>query len=308
MILKKPKFWDYKKPNIYSYLLYPIAILLQGISLLKCNTKKKEFKIKTICLGNIYIGGTGKTSLCLKLNDLLNKKNIKSCFVKKYYENQIDEQKLLKKNGKLFLAKKRVEAIKKAENENFDIAILDDGLQDTSINSNINIVCFNNINWIGNGMTIPAGPLRENINRLKKYDHIFLNGNLENLENIKKEVLSINPKANIHVGKYVPINLKEFNKEDNFLVFSGIGNHKTFVSMLKHEGLSILKDLEFPDHFQYKESDINKIITEAKNLNCKIITTEKDYLRLENLNLNQINFIKSEIKIQDEEKLLNAIL
>ncbi len=308
MILKKPKFWDYKKPNIYSYLLYPIAILLQGISLLKCNTKKKEFKIKTICLGNIYIGGTGKTSLCLKLNDLLNKKNIKSCFVKKYYENQIDEQKLLKKNGKLFLAKKRIEAIKKAENENFDIAILDDGLQDTSINSNINIVCFNNINWIGNGMTIPAGPLRENINRLKKYDHIFLNGNLENLENIKKKVLSINPKANIHVGKYVPINLKEFNKEDNFLVFSGIGNHKTFVSMLKQEGLSILKDLEFPDHFQYKESDINKIITEAKNLNCKIITTEKDYLRLENLNLYQINFIKSEIKIQDEEKLLNAIL
>ena len=71
MILKKPKFWDYKKPNIYSYLLYPIAIFLQSISLLKHATKKKEFKIKTICLGNIYIGGTGKTSLCLKLNDLL---------------------------------------------------------------------------------------------------------------------------------------------------------------------------------------------------------------------------------------------
>ena len=72
--------------------------------------------------------------------------------------------------------------------------------------------------------------------------------------------------------------------------------------------MNVLKDLEFPDHFQYKDSDINKIITEAKNLNCKIITTEKDFLRLENFNLNQIKFIKSEIKIQDEEKLLSAIL
>ena len=178
MMLKKPKFWDYKKPNIYSYLLYPLAILLQSISLLRQNTKKNQFKIKTICLGNIYIGGTGKTSLCITLNNLLNKKNIQSCFVKKYYENQKDEQKLLKKNGKLFLAKKRVRAIKEAENENYHVAILDDGLQDKSINSDINIVCFNNINWIGNGMTIPAGPLRENINRLKKYEHIFLNGNM----------------------------------------------------------------------------------------------------------------------------------
>ncbi len=308
MMLKKPKFWDYKKPNIYSYLLYPLAIFLQSISLLRQNNKKNQFKIKTICLGNIYIGGTGKTSLCITLNNLLNKKNIKSCFVKKYYENQKDEQKLLKKNGKLFLAKKRVRAIKEAENENYHVAILDDGLQDKSINSDINIVCFNNINWIGNGMTIPAGPLRENINKLEKYEHIFLNGNMENLEEIRKEILSINSKAKIHLGKYTPTNLEEFNKEDNFLVFSGIGNHKTFISMLKNEGFSVLKDLEFPDHFQYKDSDINKIIIEAKNLNCKIITTEKDYLRLENFNLNQIKFVKSEIKIQDEEKLLSAIL
>ncbi len=308
MILKKPKFWDYKKPNIYSYLLYPIAILLQSVNLLIRNRKKNDFKIKTICLGNIYIGGTGKTSLSIKLNDIFTKKNIKSCFVKKYYENQIDEQKLLKKNGKLFLAKNRVKAIKEAENENYDIAILDDGLQDKSINSDISIVCFNNINWIGNGMTIPAGPLRENINRLKKYDNIFLNGNMENLEKISKKILSIHPKANIHLGKYVPTNLKEFNKEDSFFVFSGIGNHETFVSMLKNAGLSILKDFEFPDHFQYKKSDINKIILEANDSNCKIITTEKDYLRLEDLNSDQIKFIKSEIKIQDEEKLLNVIL
>ena len=126
--------------------------------------------------------------MCIELNELLMKNNIKSCFVKKFYKDQFDEQKILENHGKLFLSKRRVDAIKKAESENYDIAILDDGLQDNSINYDLNIVCFNNQNWIGNGMTIPAGPLRENISNLNKYDHIFLNGNLENFESIRENI------------------------------------------------------------------------------------------------------------------------
>ena len=77
-------------------------------------------------------------------------------------------------NSEYFLSKKRVEALKQAENENFEVAILDDGLQDKSIDYDVKIVCFNNINWIGNGMTIPSGPLRESLNVLKNYKNIFL--------------------------------------------------------------------------------------------------------------------------------------
>ena len=308
MKLKKPRFWDQKKPNLYAFLFYPLAILIQLLNSLKNKVPKNNFKIKTICLGNIYIGGTGKTSLCITLKNILNKKNIRSCFIKKFYKDQYDEQKLLKQNGKLFLEKKRVDAIQKAEKENYEIAILDDGLQDKSINSDINIVCFNNINWIGNGMTIPAGPLRETINNLKKYDHIFLNGNLENIDNIQKKILSINPRSNVYIGKYEVTNINEFNKQDNYFVFSGIGNHASFILMLKNEGLKIINHLEFPDHYQYTVSDINKIVKKAKNLNCKIITTEKDYLRLENLNISEIKVVKSSIKITNEENFLKAIL
>jgi tetraacyldisaccharide 4'-kinase len=75
MNLKKPKFWDYKKPNIYSYLLLPISIVIQIIYFLKTRLhKQKKFNIRTVCVGNIYIGGTGKTSLSLKLNEILIKK------------------------------------------------------------------------------------------------------------------------------------------------------------------------------------------------------------------------------------------
>ena len=311
MNLKKPKFWDYKEPNIYAYLLLPLTYLVKILNYLNYKFSKRNLKrtgIKTICIGNIYVGGTGKTSLSIKINEILNKQEIKSCFIKKFYKTQLDEQKLLNSRGKLFLSAERRDAIYEAEKQNYKVAICDDGLQDRSINYDLKFVCFNSINWIGNGMTLPSGPLRENINNLKNYDHVFLNGNSENLESIKKKILSINSKINIHVGKYEVQNISNFKKSENYLVFSGIGNHKSFISMLKNEGLNVIKDLEFPDHYQYSKDEINKIVLNAEILNCKIITTEKDYLRLENIKSDKIQFVKSKIKIFDESKFLSAVI
>ncbi len=308
MNLKKPKFWDYQKPNIIAYLLLPITFLVKAYSAFVKTSNPKKFEIKTICVGNFYIGGTGKTSLSIKINEILTKEKIKSCFIKKFYKDQKDEQKLLEKKGKLFLSTSRVDAINEAEKENYEVAILDDGLQDKSINYDTSFVCFNNINWIGNGMTIPSGPLRENIKNLKFYDHVFLNGNLENIENLKEIIYEINSKIIIHIGIYEPINLNEFKKDNKYLVFSGIGNHKTFVSMLKNNGLKILKDLEFPDHYEYNHKDLNKILNKAKDLNCEIITTEKDYFRIENKNIKKIKYIKSNLRIVDEKKLIKSII
>ena len=307
MNLKKPNFWDQKTPNLFAYLLLPIALIIKIFIYFKKKPDNSKMNIKTICIGNFYIGGTGKTSLCIKINQILEKKKIKSCFIKKFYKNQADEQKLLENNGKLFLSLTRKEAIQNAINENYEVAILDDGIQDKSITYDLSFICFNNINWIGNGMTIPAGPLREDINNLKNYDHVFLNGNLENLDEIETQILKINSKINIHLGKYEIINLNEFQKEDDYLVFSGIGNHSTFISMLKEHGFKIKKDFEFSDHYQYSEKDLNKIISEAELLNCKIITTEKDFLRLNGNNDKKIKFIKSELNIIDEEKLIKSI-
>ena len=309
MSLKKPKFWDYKRPNIYSYILWPLTILIQIINFIRAKFKKqKKFNIRSVCVGNIYIGGTGKTSLSIKINEILSKKKIKSCFIKKSYISQIDEQKLLVSRGKLFTAKKRSEALIKAEKDNYQIAIFDDGLQDYSIKYDVSLVCFNNLNWIGNGMTIPSGPLRESLNNLRNYNHVFLNGNSENLSNITSTILNINPSINIHEGKYIPLNLKDFNLKDNYLAFSGIGNHKTFISMIRDYGMNVVKDIEFSDHYNFKNKDIDKILDLSKKLNCKIITTEKDYLRLENDNINEIRFIKTELHIVDEDKLINAIV
>ena len=194
MKLKKPKFWDYKKPNLYSYLLLPFSIILSLLTKIRSKQRLKSSDIKTICIGNIYVGGTGKTSLAIKIKEILEKKDIKVSFIKKFYSNQIDEQKLLSKNGQLFTSIKRVKALDKAISQGYKIAIFDDGLQDTSIKYDLEIVCFNNLNWIGNGLTLPSGPLRENINNLRFYDNVFLNGNEEHLLILKIKLRKLTPK------------------------------------------------------------------------------------------------------------------
>ena len=309
MKLKKPKFWNKGKSSILPYILLPLSILLQILnSANKLISKKKSYQnIKTICVGNIYVGGTGKTSLSMKLYEIFSKKNIKTCFIKKDYSNQKDEQKILDNKGKLFKSKKRAQSLQEAIYKNYEIAIFDDGLQDHSINYDLTFVCFNNLNWIGNGFTIPSGPLRESFKTIKDHKNIFVTGNLTNLESIKKEILKINPQSNILTALYVPLNLNEFDKKEKYLVFSGIGNHESFVSMLKSNGLNIIKDLEFPDHYNYSDQIIYDITSQAKKLNCKILTTEKDFLRLKGNNSNEIKFIKSELKINNENDFLNIL-
>ena len=308
MKLKKPKFWDYKKPSFFSYLLLPLSITIGLITKINSKPKYPNSKIKTICVGNIYIGGTGKTSLTIKIKEILDKNNIKACFIKKFYPNQTDEQKLLSKNGAVFSNLKRITALDEAISEDFEVAIFDDGLQDNSIKYDMEIVCFNNLNWIGNGLTLPSGPLRESINNLKFYENVFLNGNEESLIAIKDQIKKINPNININSGKYTPLNIGEFDKDQNYLVFSGIGNHKTFVEMLKNNKLKIVSDLEYPDHYQYSKRDFDEIIINAKKFNAHIITTQKDFLRLENFNRNEILYVKSSLEISDEKSLTNKLL
>ena len=303
MKLKKPKFWDYNKPNFISHLLNPLAKIFEFKLKFSKKSKNKISGIKSICVGNIYIGGTGKTSIAIELKKILDKEKIKTCFIKKEYKDQIDEQKLLEKFGKTFINRSRLKALKNAIKENYDLAIFDDGLQDTSISYDLSFVCFNKKNLIGNGRLIPAGPLRENIKNIKNYDDIFFNGNDENVDSFIDILRKENMNLNIYESKYEIQNFDQINKEEDYIVFSGIGNHSTFIDTLKKNKIKIIKDIEYPDHYEYSQEDLNKIFEIAKNNNAKILTTEKDYLRLNQKNQDNINFIKIFLKIDKIDRL-----
>ena len=307
MILKKPKFWDEKRPNFTSYILLPITYLINLINFLNIKKKIKSDQIKTICVGNIYIGGTGKTPVSISLKKILDNLKFKTAFIKKEYANQIDEQKILSLHGKLFCKKNRLDSLKDAINEKFEIAIFDDGLQDKKLKYDLTFVCFNTQTWIGNGLCIPSGPLRENLNSLKKYDAIFLNGNEEELLEIENIIKNIKPNLKIFKTIYVPSNIKKLDLNHNYIAFSGIGNPQTFLKTLKKNKFKIIKDITFPDHYNYSNNDILKIKNMAKSLNAKIITTEKDYKRLNENNSETINFLKIELKILNQLELVDFI-
>ena len=308
MNLKKPKFWDYKKPNLISNLLFPLSKLVEIRSNWIKSGKIKFNNIKTICVGNIYLGGTGKTSVAIEIKKILDKLNIKSCFIKKKYSNQIDEQRLLEKFGKTFTNKSRVESLKNACSENYEVAIFDDGLQDKNMTYDLTFICFNKKNFIGNGRIIPSGPLRESLNNIKKYKNVFLNGNDEDKESLEN-ILNLHcPDLNFLESKYELLNLNQFDLNKRYVVFSGIGNHQTFIDMLNKNEIKIIQEFEFNDHHNYLQNDIKKIIKFASENDAKILTTEKDYLRLNKELQIGVNFTKISLKISEQEKLEKKLI
>jgi tetraacyldisaccharide 4'-kinase len=308
MKLKKPKFWDYKKPNFLSYFLLPLTFpIIINNFFLKRKKNRPNQKIKKICVGNIYVGGTAKTPLTVKIYEILKNLKYKTATLKKFYKDQIDEQKILKKKTTMYCSKDRNLALNQAIKDNIDVVIFDDGLQDKSISYDLSFVCFNNVKWIGNGCLIPAGPLREKIESISKYDAIFLNGNERNNSNIKSLINEYDKSIPVFESTYKPTNIAQFDTNTKYIIFSGIGNPESFKEMIINNKLKVIKEIIFPDHYQYTSADINSLKLYAKKLNAQILTTEKDYTKINSNINNDIKCLKIELVIKDEQKLINYL-
>ena len=292
MKFKKPKFWDLKRPNLLSYLLLPFTI---------------PIRIKTICVGNIYLGGTGKTPTAIKLYKILQQTGLNIFTAKKFYKSQLDEQTILHKKTQFITANDREEIIKRGFQNNADLLIFDDGLQDNKIKYDINFVCFNAQNWVGNNFLIPAGPLREKLDSLKKYDGVFLKENNSNGSEIVDLIKTFNNQIKIFFTYYQITNLATLNINKKYLIFSGIGDPSNFKNTLLKNNFKIVEEIIYPDHYQYKQKDIDKIKFKANQLNVEILTTEKDYVKISKENSDNIKFIEIDLKIKNEEKLTNFI-
>jgi len=304
MKLIKPKFW--KTKNFISLILYPLSAVTFLINSIKKFSIRKTFEIKTICIGNIFIGGTGKTSLAIEINELLRNK-FRTVFIKKNYKNQIDEINLLKNKGKIISSSNREEALLAASKKKYQVAILDDGLQQKNINYNLRIACFNSEYGLGNEFTLPAGPLRENLSVIKNYDLIFLNGEKNN-KKILSKFKSINKDLKIFEGKYKPLNLKKFNLKKKYLMFCGIGNPHEFEQTLIKYKFNVSKKIIFPDHHKFSNIDLKKLNYNASRGNLTLITTEKDFFRLNKAQRKNIKFLKIKLEIKNKEKLKKILI
>ena len=303
MKLKKPKFWDNPKLSIWSILFFPFSLIYFFLSYIKQLKRSKKFHVPVICVGNIYLGGTGKTPLVKEIFKITRSLGKNPAFVKKYYDYLQDEIEMFEGVGKTFAAKERAEGIDLLIKNNNDIAILDDGFQDSSIRKSFSILCFNQKQWIGNGFLIPSGPLRERLSSIKKADCIVINGDKDNI--IENQINKIK-QLKIFYTKYKPKNL-EILKDKKIFAFAGIGNPLNFFELLKKNNLQLLNYQSFPDHYNYKKKDLDNLKSKAKELNALLLTTEKDYCRINNDFRKGIEKLDVDLEIDSKEEFINLI-
>ena len=304
MNFKKPKFWDDVGLSFWSLILYPFSIIFLLVSLLVRLFKvEKKFPIPIICVGNIYVGGTGKTPLALEIFKIVKSSGKNPGFIKKGYDYLYDEIQMLEKIGKTYLNKNRKEAISELISLKHDVAILDDGFQDFSIKKDFSILCFNSNQLIGNGFLIPSGPLRQTFQSIKQAECVVINGtkNLEFEDKIKK----INENIKIFYSKYKIKNLNKF-KNKKVLAFAGIGNPSNFFELLKKNNINVKETISYPDHYNYSEEDYGFLI-KKKEQDVLLATTEKDYYRLNEKMKESFDYVDVDLEIDNKNEFINLI-
>ena len=317
-MIKVPTFW-FKRFHPFSILLFPISLIY--ILIHNLNRKlKTEVKVNVpiICIGNLIVGGAGKTSIVIALRKLLHKKfaNIyvltrgykgshrSMHFVSKTDDVDLvgDEAILHKQYGNVLVAKNRIDGAKACIDRNADLIILDDGFQSKHVKKDVSFIVCDAQRQFGNKMCIPSGPLRETISSgIKRTDAIiFIQRNNEKLDlNIQNKIPVFYAKRIIKTN----VNIKK-----KIFAFCGLGNPESFFNSIRDIGFKIVKRKIFPDHYSYSHEEILELKKLANLDNLVLITSEKDILRLNKQDRKNINTVSSEILFLEKKRLCDFLM
>ena len=319
--MKAPQFWH--KKNYLSFLLWPFSLLYFFGHFINC-LRKNPVKIDKplICIGNLVAGGAGKTPVAIAIGKILvedlkidfaylslgYKGEIKDFVLvdKNKYESKDvgDEPLLLSEIAQTFVSKDRVFGAKEiAKISAKKLIIMDDGLQNPSLEKHFSILVIDGNYGFGNGFIIPAGPLREPIKAgIAKADLIIIVG--EDRQKIAKNFCGNKKVIN---AKITTINPEQFYKK-SFIAFCGIGRPEKFFTSLQESNINVVTKFSYADHYRYKEEDITKMIDLAKKNNLKLITTKKDWVRLDKCYQNKSHYLDIKIEFENTEYLKEKLI
>ncbi|MAI85143.1 MAG: tetraacyldisaccharide 4'-kinase [Rickettsiales bacterium] len=316
--MKKPKFWK-KRSNIFDVILKPLSIIYILLSLLNTAFKKeKRMKVPVLCVGNLIMGGAGKTPTVIAISDLLVKNFNLIHILMRGYKGKNSKAKLVDENdniasvgdealihfenNQVCISRNRYIGAELCQKNGADLIILDDGFQSKHIVKNLSFVVVDNYFQFGNKKVFPAGPLREPLFLgFKRADAVIL------IKNIEDKIFDLSfSKLPIFFAKKVIILPKL--KKKNALAFCGIGNPENFFQSLKDYKVNVKHKLIFPDHHMYEEKEIKNIIKSAEKSDLQILTTKKDFIKIHKKYHSKIKMVDMYIKFEKEEKLKQFIL
>jgi tetraacyldisaccharide 4'-kinase len=250
-------------------------------------------QIPVTCIGNIVAGGAGKTPTCLSLAHILVERGHRPVFVTRGYGGRLtrrdtvcvdaakhtvkdvgDEALLLASVAPTWAGTNRIEAIRQAESHG-TIIIMDDGLQNPHVKPTLSILVIDGEVGIGNGQIIPAGPMRETLDEaLQRIGALIIIGD-KDTQNIAAKTKS--PVFRAHLQPNMPMGFPRVSK---FVAFAGIGRPEKFYDTARAAGLDIIDTCDFPDHHVFDENDIDGLRLRAEEKGARLLTTEKDAVRL----------------------------
>ena len=286
--MKQPDFWSNK--NWISFLLSPLGYLYEKIVALRLKRNKPyHAKVPVICVGNICVGGTGKTPICLALADYFSNQGKKVFFLNHGYKSRLQNvvidlerhnPKDLSDEAMIFANKlptiidcNRARGAKKAEEMNADVIIMDDGFQNPTLCKQLSFVVFDGTCGVGNGLCMPAGPLRETLKQgLKRADAVVIVG--EDKTGLVEKIKALYPQLPIlHGHVETTQNLKGIKG----IAFAGIGHPEKFFNMLEEKGVVLTEKIAFGDHHTYMRKDVENLINRGQPL----LTTLKDAVKID---------------------------
>lgn len=282
----QPRFW-YKKKSVLRWIFAPVGCLYAYFVRRRLNkTKPYQPKVSVICVGNLCVGGSGKTPVALAVADFFIKKGKKVVFLSHGYKslrqnivvdlNDVqgvgDEALLMAKKALTVVNKNRVEGVRLAEKNGADIIIMDDGFQNPSVIKTLSVLVFDGKYGIGNGACIPAGPMREKLpDGLKRADAVIIMG--EDITGLKEKIKEIDGRIPVLKGKLEPTVVLKGKKG---FAFAGIGHPEKFFEMLRKYGVVLTGTKAFPDHFNYTEKTMKMLLKKDDIL----LTTAKDIVKI----------------------------
>jgi tetraacyldisaccharide 4'-kinase len=321
---KTPKFWE---KNSFAQVILPLSVVYflakRLLSLL--DSKPRKFKPFVICIGNVIVGGAGKTPVCMELySQLKNKypskkiaiisngykaKNYGSLIVdiKSHTAREVgDEAYLMAQNANVIMCKDRVKAIELAEKEGFSIVILDDGLHDERVQKDFSFIVIDGKYGLGNNLILPAGPLRDRLDYAISGARDIIMIGLDEKKTADYIRRKTREEFEVHQAS-IKIETQP-DKEKKYIAFTGIGRpQKFFDTLTKKLKLVVPKEVEYPDHHPYSEEDLEYLTFLAEEKEAQLITTEKDYVKLPKEFAKNVEKVKISAKFDNIEKLLAKI-
>jgi tetraacyldisaccharide 4'-kinase len=319
-LLKAPKFWYQKKDTYLSNFLHPLSLLFSfGTKIRNILSTTNKGPLPIICVGNIVVGGAGKTPVALKIGKLLIKAGYKPGFISKGYAGLIknstlvkswhsarsigDESILLSEVANTWVGVDRINSARLAKEKNSNCLIMDDGFQNPTIYKDFSIIVINASQEFGNKKVMPSGPLRESIKRgLSRTNLVIVIGDPSH------ELKQLIPK-NIPIVK-AKFEIKNENKNfkgQNIIAFAGIAYPEKFFQSLTDEGAKIFKKITFPDHHIYSENDLLSLAEIANKKKSILVSTKKDFVRIPKSFRSLVNTLEGEIVFEDEEFIVEIL-